>query len=258
MPVEPDAMDVVLARTQEDLFWVPPSVERLVRPDVLALRDGSTRDLTNHVPRTSPDADVDALVPEIAAWHTGPASQWLVVPTGPLAALERTLPAHGYRPAFAADGYTVSSDSPVRTGPARVEVVHDLAGLRANLAACEQAFGKALPFTDADLPRELALCTGPAARTVRFTAFVGDSLAGSANLNRFDALSFGFLWAGGVAPGFRGRGVYRALLDARLRWAHGNGLDRVGLYANRDTSGPVVAGLGFTRHGPMAYWKRTP
>ena len=101
-------------------------------------------------------------------------------------------------------------------------------------------------------------------RTARFVAYLDGEPVGSGNLNRFDACgltpgseaSFGFLWAGGVAPDHRGRGIYRALLGARCRWAEREGLGHVGLYANRKTSGPVVRGLGFQKHGPMAYWVR--
>ncbi|MEZ4321038.1 MAG: hypothetical protein R3F61_26400 [Myxococcota bacterium] len=88
----PDAMDRILAATQIDLFWMPATVERLDRPDVMAVRDGSTRDLTNQVVRTTTDdASIPALVAEISAWHPS-VSQWLVVPGQNLEALEATLP----------------------------------------------------------------------------------------------------------------------------------------------------------------------
>jgi hypothetical protein len=62
-------MDAVLQATQHDLFWLPDTVERLDRHDVLALRDGSDAPLLNAVLRTATD-DVEALVAEMGSWHT--------------------------------------------------------------------------------------------------------------------------------------------------------------------------------------------
>lgn len=57
------------------------------------------------------------------------------------------------------------------------------------------------------------------------------------------------LWGGAVMPHARGRGVYRALLDARLRRAAALGA-RTGLVKGRvETSAPVLRRAGFTAYG---------
>lgn len=250
-------MDDVLAATQEDLFWLPDDVRRLDRSDVLALCDGSTKDLHNQVIRVrASDATLPALIGEIDRWHTG-VSQWLVVPPNGGSLLQRHLPVFGYAPRFEGDAYTLGTEQRFSEGAVQVVRVHDLQTLHDNIAACSASFERPVGPYDAD--RELARCTGPSCRTARFVAYVDGSPVGSANLNVHREQDFGFLWAGGVVPSARGRGVYRALLGARIRWASAAGLANVGLYANRHTSGPVVAGLGFTKHGPMAYyWRDAP
>ena len=57
------------------------------------------------------------------------------------------------------------------------------------------------------------------------------------------------LWGGGVVPDARGRGVYRAVLDARLRHAVSLGA-RMALVKGRvETSGPILRRVGFTAYG---------
>lgn len=246
-------MDSILAATQRDFFWVPESVRVIERPEVTALADGGAHALMNQVVRVGADADLPKLFDEVVQWHPT-VSQVLVVPDNRPDALEDVLPRFGYAPSFHARAYTFPTDGTVAEGEAEVVRVHDLATLRDNLEACSSAFGR--PRTVSDLERELTFCTGPEARTARFVAYVDGRCVGSANINRFSDLAFGFLWAGGVVEDARGRGVYRALLAARLRWAAEQGLSHVGLYARLDTSAPVVERVGFTAHGPMAYWTR--
>lgn len=60
----------------------------------------------------------------------------------------------------------------------------------------------------------------------------------------------GVLMAGGaVAPPFRGRGVYRALVAARLALARSVGAPGLGVQARPDTSGPILSRLGFVTVG---------
>jgi GNAT superfamily N-acetyltransferase len=58
-----------------------------------------------------------------------------------------------------------------------------------------------------------------------------------------------FLNGGAVAPSFRGRGVYRALLAARLELARRAGVAGVAVQARQDTSAPILARLGFSEVG---------
>ena len=54
-----------------------------------------------------------------------------------------------------------------------------------------------------------------------------------------------YLVGGVVLPAFRGRGVYRALIAARLRHARAAGVAVVTTQARAATSAPILARLGF-------------
>lgn len=56
-------------------------------------------------------------------------------------------------------------------------------------------------------------------------------------------------WGGAVLPAARGRGVYRALLAARLRYARANGAELALVKGRVQTSGPILRRAGFTGHG---------
>jgi GNAT superfamily N-acetyltransferase len=56
---------------------------------------------------------------------------------------------------------------------------------------------------------------------------------------------------GAVVPRFRGRGVYRALVAVRLELARTAGVGGAGVQALPDTSGRILAWLGFTEVGRL-------
>jgi len=58
-----------------------------------------------------------------------------------------------------------------------------------------------------------------------------------------------YLNGGAVAPRFRGRGVYRALVAARLELARRTGAPGLAVWARPDTAAPILARWGFTEVG---------
>lgn len=59
----------------------------------------------------------------------------------------------------------------------------------------------------------------------------------------------GRLWGGGVLPAARGRGVYRALLAARLDYAAAHGCELAIVKGRVETSGPILRRAGFAPYG---------
>jgi GNAT superfamily N-acetyltransferase len=57
------------------------------------------------------------------------------------------------------------------------------------------------------------------------------------------------LWGGGVVPEARGRGAYRAVLDARLRYAVDHGATLALVKGRVETSGPILRRAGFAAYG---------
>lgn len=83
----------------------------------------------------------------------------------------------------------------------------------------------------------------PTSRTALFVASVDGAPAGAAAVEVRP--SSAFLLGGVVLPEFRGRGVYRALLTARLGLAAARGVELAVTHAIASTSGPILARLGF-------------
>lgn len=255
-------LDRTLARTQEDLFWLPRDASRVERPEVLYVHSARDEGYLNAVLRLDArDAQLASLVAEVGAAHARVASRWMLRGDARRPAVESALAEAGYAPEHEHFGYAVELDTyAARPAPGiaarRVRTEQELAdGMRVS----SLAFGRAESAVDPELRRaELEACTREGARVARFVAYdeaSGEAL-GSAGLNVYPALGFGFLWAGGTAPGARGRGVYRALVAARVAFAREVGLRAVGLYARAQSSAPLVAKQGFARLGPMTYWLR--
>lgn len=57
------------------------------------------------------------------------------------------------------------------------------------------------------------------------------------------------LWGAATAPEFRGRGIYRALVAARLADAVGRGAELALVHAEQASSSPILQRLGFTVYG---------
>ncbi|WP_139982028.1 GNAT family N-acetyltransferase [Nocardioides litoris] len=78
-------------------------------------------------------------------------------------------------------------------------------------------------------------------------ALVDDRPVATGGLSLFDGVAR--LWGGGVFPGARGRGAYRAVLDARLRRARAEGATMALVKGRVDSSGPTLRRTGFTGFG---------
>ncbi|MCW2816195.1 MAG: hypothetical protein JWN84_3650 [Nocardioides sp.] len=62
------------------------------------------------------------------------------------------------------------------------------------------------------------------------------------------------LWGGGVVPDARGRGAYRAVLDARLEHAVAHGATTALVKGRVETSGPILRRAGFDVFGQERSW----
>jgi GNAT superfamily N-acetyltransferase len=115
------------------------------------------------------------------------------------------------------------------------------------------------PMTDAQAQAELdeiqrGLATGHW-RLLRLVAELDGTPVGTAG-STF-AGSAVRLWGAGVHPAARGRGVYRALLAARLRWALEEGATMAIVKGRTVTSAPVLRRAGFASYGQERCWEWT-
>ena len=134
-------------------------------------------------------------------------------------------------------------DSLRRSPQHDVRRIPDPAGLREVLAVSQAVWEEDLSELGARLALEL--CAEPCDLAV-YAAYVGDAPACCGWL-RYDPRSqFASLWGGSTLPGYRGRGLYTALLAARVQEAQRRGARFVTVDAGV-MSRPIVAALGFVQ-----------
>jgi hypothetical protein len=134
--------------------------------------------------------------------------------------------------------------------PSEVEVVEvtDEQTMRDALSVEADAFGRG-PAGDEQLADALAEMRQTARDRSggRFVAYLDGAAAGFGGWARVgDVLR---LWGAGTTAAARGRGVYRAVLDARLRRGLELGTTLALTHGRIHTSSPILQRSGFTRHG---------
>lgn len=256
-------MDERLEAAMGDFFWLPEHVEIVDRAELKYVCAPEQNALFNHVVRARlRGGAIPSAVEEVLRAHQGRISRWtLAAPSCSdelVAALERA----GYEAEeHIHHGYTCATNAYDRTPPEDVVCarVEDIEQLRALHRVQHQVFGDPTqPLTDADVARELADCERVDARVARFIAKIEGEAVGAAGVTLFPEHDIAFLWAGGVREAYRGRGVYTALLAARIDHVRARGISTVGLYARTTTSGPIVQAHGFEQHGVMRAWVKAP
>jgi len=255
-------VDDLLEQTLWDHFWLPPWATRVERPGLIytySARDNPGLNMACKVRLRG--AELDAAVAEVGAAHEGVLSRWLLAPASQGAEVEAALQRGGYAEEHVHDAFAVdpAAWAPQPRAGVRARVVSTADELRDLLRVGHAAFGGApLDLSEDRVANELAACTGPDARVRRVVATdteTGQPLS-AGGLNLFPDLGAAFLWGGGTVPEGRGRGAYRAVVDARLAAAAAAGCRLVGVYARHETSAPILAALGFERHGPLVSWAR--
>ncbi|MDR6979009.1 GNAT superfamily N-acetyltransferase [Streptomyces sp. 3330] len=192
-------------------------------------------------------ADADEVIAEQVAHFTGLGHEfeWKLYRHDRPADLGRRLTAAG----FTADPEETlmigeTGDQLVDAGPpegVRIVPVTDRAGIELMVEANERAFGH-----DGSWLRDLLrarLAADPDA-IVALLAMAGDVPVSSARMELIPGKSFAGLWGGGTVEGWRGRGVYRALVAHRARIAAERGYPYLQVDAS-DQSRPILERLGF-------------
>ncbi len=130
----------------------------------------------------------------------------------------------------------------------RIRWATDFETARDGSAVGVTGFGGTLPPDDrieANAARDAAAV--PAGEGGMLVAYVDGVPAGSGGVSMVDGVAR--LWGGAVAPSARGRGVYRAVLGARLSYAKAHGATMALVKGKIDTSGPILRRAGFAAYG---------
>ncbi len=255
-------MNHVLEQTQRDGWWLPQDVQIVDRPEITYTHSPRPSSMYNNVVRLrASDTEHSRLVDEVLQAHAQTQSEWRLSNLSRNDELERCLENCGYDLRSKCIAYTLPVGAPRPQPPDNVVVRHvqTRQGLIDMYATAEQVFGKPVStHTEEDLAHFLADSVGPNARCHRFVAYdtnTNEPLCAAA-FNSYNELGFGFLWGGGTVAHARGRGVYSAIMTARIQHAKKLGLSHVGLYAITTTSAPIVAAQEFDAHGTLHFWLR--
>lgn len=247
--------DAILAMAAE-WVWIPHDAELATDGDSrLVLWRGSATVLAA---QASEDETPQQLVDRIVAFATSCKAQYLQWAIRP-----RTRP-HGLSAAFETYDANITEQldisylnmtagTPALSVPRDVDVVRiDSAETLNEIYTVDfEVFGFAMP--DAQFRRDdIALA--------REQVALGDQRSEFRYLARLDGVTIGSagttldsgvakLWGGAVLEAYRGRGVYRALLAARLAEATAYGATAALVKARIGTSGPILQRNGFETHG---------
>ena len=168
------------------------------------------------------DRPADLAVRLLAAGFAAGGEEWLMV---------REVPAEAELP-------SVELPSGVRLLP-----VTDEAGVDLLIEVHERVFGTDHSRLRRSLLAQLRDCPEVTGMVV---AMAGDEPVCSARIEFRPGTSFASLWGGGTLPGWRGRGIYRALVAYRTGLAAARGYRYLYVDAAPDSQ-PILARLGFTR-----------
>jgi ribosomal protein S18 acetylase RimI-like enzyme len=195
------------------------------------------------------DADADAVIAEQVAYFAarGEKFEWKLYDYDRPPDLGERLLAAGFAAAdeesvMVAEVPAVPAEAALPAG-VRLLPVTDEAGIDLLIEVHDRVFGtdhawlrKALLAQLRDAPEVTAMVV----------AMAGDQPVCSARIEFLPGSGFASLWGGGTLPGWRGKGIYRALVAYRVRLAAARGYRYVYVDASPDSQ-PILARLGFTR-----------
>lgn len=275
-------------RAAADWVWVPPDAEQIVTDSYQLIAYPRYFQEPTQVARSASERPAGELIDEVARhvrrWGRDALYWWVRADTRPAdteavlqsrgATVAQTVQvlaydlAHGppdvglpgglADPAFA--GLPLAARPAPGVGPAAIAGLAGLAGVRAEVVQDESAlrafdlvnaevWDERRDRTAADVAGELARVRASLAAWSDFRIVVfadGEpAAAGGCGL----AGGVAQLWGAGTRTSFRGRGIYRVLLAARIGLAVEHGATLALVKGRVQTSGPILLRAGFTSYG---------
>ena len=258
---EPDKWDHLLAQTANDTWWMPERVVRVTRPEIRYTYDPEGVSEYCDLQWIDPNlSEYDALIQEVVEAHKPSGNcSFLLSSITASPTLIAVLRSKGFVCIESADAWTIDVNTPRPPIPDDIEVrrVQSLDGIRDMELVMDQCFPLFERSSEETLQQNLQATLGDDARCLRFVTYDRQSQSplAAAALNLYPEQKLGFMWGGATIPEARQRGVYSALITARMKIVQTLAYSRLGLYALRGSSGPIIKRQNFNKHGPISFWR---
>ena len=236
-----------------DWLWVPDSATMIRTDDYLMIRFPDWFEHPLELSRFTPTSDPATLVDEVLERARGLATPalWWWLGLGADPTLDELLTERGGELDETLDVLALGLDgsAPGLVAPdVEIRWQTDLAVAGDSHEVGVEVFGGSMPPEEelsgaADLgAREVASGLGGS-----LVAYIEGRAAGAGGLSMADGVAR--LWGGAVREEFRRRGVYTALLAARLAYAVEHGAHLALVKGRVETSGPILRRAGFAAYG---------
>lgn len=199
-----------------------------------------------------PPEDLERFWAEITRRYAGQLPRFTVGPCETYG-LDRWLQSHSYHREMSETLLVLNREAFDHVGLVSdfVHEVSEVDDLRQVLALDHLVFRDPIPDPDG-MARELARL-GSHRRLFFIQSDDGGIAKASGGLTHFAGWSL--LWGGETHPGFRRQGLYRAVLATRLDVIQQTSAAFVAVYANNETSMPILRKAGFEPIGTVEVWK---
>ncbi len=245
--------DEQVAAASAAWIWVPDNAETVETEEYLLVRFPEWADADLVLLRFEPTRPVADVLAEVLAHATltGRPELAFWVKLGAPDVLEPMLVQIGGRLEETVDVLAVDlADAMPDVGAGDVDVrwISDVETLRASYTVLAEVFGGAVPPDDRlQLEAWQTAADHEGGHGGGVVAFLDGVPVGTGGVTLADGVVR--LWSWSVLEAARGRGVYRAMLAARLRYGVERGAS-MGLVKGRvETSGPILRRAGFVAHG---------
>jgi GNAT superfamily N-acetyltransferase len=225
--------------------WVPPEADHVDLGWLEFYRLGGAATIKRAVPESwSPAELVDRVLAEL---RTRPVTEayWAVHPGRAPGGVDEVLLGLGATVDRSVDICARPAAGKLPGGPLSAAVTVRAARTRDDMADYTRASALAWgypPPSAADIDQAYATLTPG-----YFTGYWDATPVGAAGYTLAGEVAR--LWGAATVPEFRGRGIYRALVQARLADAAGRGATLALVHAEQATSSPILQRLGFTVYG---------